>query len=196
MSISAVILAAGESSRMGEPKPLLQIKGKSFLERAVGNCQQAGIGEILVVLGHSADGMIPHISELGCQWIIHSNYSEGQTSSLQAGLRAIRQDVEAFLLYPIDYALVEAQDLRLLLQAREQYPTKAAYIPVFQNQKGHPVLLDHRIREKILEISADLGANVIVRQFQKETILIPVENEWVLRDIDTPADLESARRST
>ena len=110
MDIAAIVLAAGESSRMGRPKPLCDFGNRPALELVLDACGRAGLLRV-VVLGHAAQEIQSKVKFGGAKVVVNPNYAKGQTSSLQAGLRALPPNTAAFLLFPADHPLITANEI-------------------------------------------------------------------------------------
>ncbi len=189
--IAGLILAAGESSRMGKDKALLRYRGRTFLENIVATLREAGIDRITVVLGHHAEEIQREVDFTGAEVVINRHYRRGQTSSLQAGLRAIeRDDLEAFVLFLVDHPAVTADTVRALATAFDQ-SRGPVIVPTFKGQRGHPVLVSRSLLSELLRLNPDEGANTVVRKYREATEFVKVEDEGVVLDVD---DLETYQR--
>ncbi len=115
--IAAVVLAAGESSRMGRDKALLPFRGSTFLEEIVSMLRQAQVKKMVVVLGHHAQQVQASVKLGDTEVVVNPRYREGQTSSLQAGLLALNEEVEGILLCLVDHPFIYASVVRKLIEA-------------------------------------------------------------------------------
>jgi molybdenum cofactor cytidylyltransferase len=184
--IAGLILAAGESSRMGQDKALLTYRGRTFLETIVATLQEAGMERVGVVLGHHAEQIQGAVTLEGAEIVINRDYTRGQTSSLQAGLRALeRADLEAVALCLVDHPLVSADTVRRLVASFRQSGAPVV-IPTFQNQRGHPVLIGRALFEELKALSPDEGTNTVIRKYRDATTLVEVGDEGILIDVDNP----------
>jgi len=184
--IAGLILAAGESSRMGKDKALLTHQGQTFLESIVAKLREAGVGRIAVVLGHHAEEIQRAVKLESVEIVVNRDYQQGQTSSLQAGLRALESsNAEAVVLCPVDHPAFSPETVRRLIEAFGQNHLPAA-IPTFQGQRGHPVLIGRELFGELLALPADRGANNVMRQHRDATAFIDVEDPGILLDIDDP----------
>jgi molybdenum cofactor cytidylyltransferase len=184
--IAGLILAAGESSRMGQDKALLTYRGRTFLEANVQMLRAAGLERIAVVLGYHAEEIQRAVDLRGIQVVINPNYRQGQTSSLQAGLRALEKyDPEAVLLCLVDHPAVSAEVVkRLLANFRES--GAPAVVPTFQGHRGHPVLLSRALFQDLLALSVNQGANSVIGKYRDATQFIAVPDRAILLDVDDP----------
>jgi molybdenum cofactor cytidylyltransferase len=184
--ISSLILAAGESFRMGSDKALLSYHGSTFLEHIVETVRGAGLESITVVLGHHAEEIQRAVKLPGIKVVVNQNYRLGQTSSLQAGLRALdRRDVDAVLLCLVDHPAVSADVVKNLISAFENSRAPVV-IPTYHGRRGHPVLIAHELFAELLALNAGEGANVVIRKYREATKFVEVNDEGILIDVDEP----------
>jgi molybdenum cofactor cytidylyltransferase len=189
--IAGLILAAGESSRMGAPKATLTYRGRTFLELIVQTLREAGLERIVVVLGHQAEDIQQQIKIGPAQVVVNPDYRSGQTSSLQAGLRAlIAEDLEAALLCLVDHPAVAAETVRRIVATFGQCGAPVV-IPTYQARRGHPVLIGRQVFNELLQLACDAGADSVVRRYRPATQFVEVEDEGIVMDVD---DRESYRR--
>lgn len=191
--IAGIILAAGESSRMGRDKALLPYQGSTFLENILKALATAGISRVAVVLGHHAEEIQKALDLTETIIVINSDYQRGQTSSLQAGLRAIdRHDVESVLLCLVDHPAVRVETVRTLVNtyAASHAPV---VIPMHDGRRGHPVLIGRELFEELDAIEPGQGANSVIRKYRERTQFVDVEDEGVLIDVDEPETFERLR---
>jgi molybdenum cofactor cytidylyltransferase len=189
-SISAIILAAGYSRRMGALKSILKLGDKTVLERAIGLFRDSGIKDVIVVVGHGASQTIPIAHECGAQAVMNEQFDRGMFSSVQAGVRALSPDSRAFFMLPVDICLVHPQTIKKLLEAYYSGKGKIVF-PTFRGKRGHPPLVDARYRNEILSYSGEGGLRAIFRNHEDQSIQIEVADEMILSDLDTPADYEA-----
>ncbi len=189
--IAGLVLAAGESSRMGQDKALLLYHGRTFLETIVATMRETGIARIAVVLGHHAKEIERQVELSGVEVVVNRDYRCGQTSSLQAGLRALNSpDLEALLLCLVDHPAVRAATVEKLIETfQASHPP--VVIPTFQNQRGHPVLIGSALFGELLSLGPEEGANTVVGKYREETRFLEVPDPGVTIDVD---DFEAFRR--
>ena len=184
--IAALILAAGESSRMGTDKALLLYRGRTFLEHILATLREAGVNRVAVVLGHHAEEIRPAVKLDGAKVVINPDYRRGQTSSLQTGLRAIDPtDVGAVVLCLVDHPAVSAKVVRNLISEFKESHAPVV-IPTYQGQRGHPVLIARPLFSEMLALGPDEGANTVVRKYREETRFVEVDDPGILADVDDP----------
>ncbi|MDI6884009.1 MAG: nucleotidyltransferase family protein [Hadesarchaea archaeon] len=183
--VGVVILAAGESQRMGEPKLLMEIKGKRMIEWVIDSFSGA-VDDLVVVLGHKPENLIPTLEKLGTRWTVNKNYREGMVSSFKEGLKKLK-DHDAVFLALGDQPFVD-QDF--LVKAIDVWKTGAKIVsPVFKGKKGHPVLFDRSLFDEILLLQKHEMIRDVTHRHDSEHYLIEA-GEWAVIDLDTPESFE------
>ena len=190
--IVAVILSAGESSRMGRPKALLPIDGVRFIDKIVTSLRLARIGKIMVVLGHNAAEMRQKISDLQIDLVINPDYKQGQLSSLVAAIRSIEtgddaERVDGILVHLVDHPYVNADLVNLMIE-RFYESKKLIVVPRYQNRRGHPVIFSRALFGELLAAPLDRGAKAVVHAHRDDTLEIDTNDEGAIIDIDTPEE--------
>jgi len=185
--IVAVVLSAGESSRMGRPKALLPIDGQTFIERIVAALKQSGIERIFVVLGFNAEEMRREIEHLPVEILINQAYQQGQLSSLQVALRRLNseEDCDAILVHLVDHPYLSAAVVNRMID-RYRESKNCIVIPKYRGKRGHPVLFDRTLFSELLSAPLDQGAKAVVNAHPDQTLEIDTEEVGVTLDIDTP----------
>jgi CTP:molybdopterin cytidylyltransferase MocA len=185
--IVAVVLSAGESSRMGRPKALLPIYGQTFIERIVAALKQTRVGKIIVILGHNASELQPKISHLPVEILINTDYKLGQLSSLQLAVRHLQldQDCDGMLVHLVDHPYLTPALVQEMI--RRFYETKKRIIvPKFHGKRGHPVIFSRELFAELLSAPVDQGAKAVVNAHRADTLEIETEEAGIALDIDTP----------
>jgi molybdenum cofactor cytidylyltransferase len=150
--VGAVLLAAGESRRMGGiDKRRLELDGEPLVRRWLRILREAGIGDVVVVLGHRPELVLPLVEGQGATVVINPDHRRGQQSSVLAGLAALPAGIDAAMVALVDLALVDAQDLRALVDAFADRPAgKTALVPFFGGQRGNPVIVSAGVAARVL----------------------------------------------
>lgn len=178
--VSAIVLSAGKSSRMGAVKSLLDYKGKTFLERAIalyGNfCQH-----IMVPIGHHKKAITQEIKGMDFEFFDTRNYEEGMGGTLREAVSHLKT-CDYFFVTLCDLPLVKKKTLYELLNIA--YQNDKAIVPTYKGKKGHPVLFPERMRGDFDSLSGESGARKLLTR--ENTIFVAVEDEGVVMDIDTP----------
>ena len=185
--ISGVILSAGESSRMGQPKALLSIGGQTFIERIVDALRKAGLQNIIVVLGHDAEAMRQKIAHLPVTILVNPDYKKGQLSSLRVAIRHLLPNDRCggLLVHLVDHPYIDAALVNLLIERFED-SGKLIAVPRFHGKRGHPVIFARSLFDELLNAPEDQGAKAVVNAHRDETLEIETEDEGITLDIDTP----------
>ncbi len=188
---AAVILAAGQSSRLGAFKPLVELEGETLLARAARLFREAGVEEVLAVAGHRAPEVREEARRLGLAWVVNPDHARGMFGSVQAGVRGLGSGIAAFFVLPVDLPLVRPHTLRLLREARDGSPGDVLH-PVFEGRRGHPPLIPAGLAPRILAHDGQGGLAGVLAGLPGRDV--PVADRNIRFDIDTPEDLEEARR--
>lgn len=189
---SAVVLSAGLSTRMGgEPKGLLRFDDRdTFVTRIVRTLNDAGVSDVVVVLGHEAGRVAAAVarSGLSARCVVNPDYERGQFSSLLVGLDAVdRPGVDALLLSLVDAPLFAASTVRAVVQRFEQ--THAPVVRAVRGaEHGHPVLIGRALFDQIRKADPSFGAKPVVRGHASADGDVPVDDPGAFVDIDTPDD--------
>jgi molybdenum cofactor cytidylyltransferase len=189
--IPAVVLAAGFSSRMGQPKANMPLdNAETFLTRIVRTFLAAAVDDVVVVVGHEAEAIVAAFegSGLAARFVRNQDFAKGQFSSLLAGLNAVdRPGVAAMLLTLVDVPLVTSATVRAVI---EQYQRSHAPIvrPTNGSRHGHPVLIDRSIFHALRHADPGVGAKGVVRAHASPAGDLAINDEGAFTDIDTPED--------
>ena len=186
---AAIVLAAGKSERMGTPKALLPIHGRTFIENILDAISSSVIEQTVVVLGHHRVEIEQRV-RLGAKVIFNPDYEQGMITSFQAGIRALPGNVEGALLFLVDHPVVEPSTIGALIA---NFAPNRIVLPVFESKRGHPVLFASEVLQEILDLPPSQGANIVVRKNPARIIEVSVNAPGILVDIDTPSDFERFR---
>lgn len=191
-----VILAAGDSTRMGSPKALLLTPdGRTFVTAVVETFAAAGIADIVVVTGRDHDRIVEALATarlpVPARISRNVNPSRGQLSSLLTGMDAtVTSDTQAVVVTLVDVPLLAAETVRLVVS--EWQRTRAPIVrPAIGDRHGHPVVFDRRVFSELRSAPPDLGAKSVVRAHADELVNVPVTDEGCLVDVDTPGDYKA-----
>jgi molybdenum cofactor cytidylyltransferase len=193
--IPAIVLAAGLSTRMGRPKATLPLtRTDTFVTRIVRTFLEAGVDDVVIVLGYEADTIAASLLSSGVQarLVINDAYETGQFSSVLRGLNAIdRPGVTAMLLTLVDVPLVSPATVRAVI-ARYAATNAPIVRPVRRDEHGHPVLIDRSLFGELRAADRSTGAKPIVRGHVSPAGDVSVEDDGAFLDIDTQEDYERA----
>ncbi len=189
IKMTAIVLAAGLSRRMGaENKLFLPFGKQTLLETTLSHIEAAGIGEILVVVGHEKEQVYALLKNKPYNIIENPGYLEGMTSSIRAAVAETRLDTTGFMICLSDMPLISAGEYRLLAETfTAALKTDAAAIvqPRYQGRPGNPVLFSARYRNDLLALEYPEGAKPIVQAHRDHLVLVDMPSDAVLLDADT-----------
>jgi CTP:molybdopterin cytidylyltransferase MocA len=184
--ISAILLAAGESKRMGAFKQLLPFEGKPFVLCAVDNLLDGGADEIIVVTGHRQSDVRAALRDRAVRFIHNADYKLGMSESIKRGVEAVSQRAEAIMIALADQPQIGAAVIRRLIEVwkRDRPPI---LVPTFEGRNGHPVIFDIGLKNEILSIDPREGLREVVERHRREVLRVEADAE-VLMDFDSPED--------
>lgn len=186
--ISGILLAAGESRRMGSPKALLPYQGQTFLERICTAFFDAGVDELIVVLGAWEDKLRPALPRHpSLRTVVNPHYAQGQLSSLVCGLGALSPDSEAAVVNLVDHPLIRTETIAALIASFRTDPLPII-IAAHRGKRGHPVLFSRQVYAELLAAPLDKGAKTVVRKDPARVRHVPLDDPGIVADIDTPQD--------
>lgn len=190
--ISIILLAAGESRRMGtENKLLLSFKGQPLIVYMVTQILKVKSAEVIVVLGHEANEVSEALVGKGVTFVENLDYKKGMTTSIQAGVAASDPDSKGYLIGLSDLPLMKSSDYQKIVDAflKEIVENEEAIVvPTFEGRKGHPIVFAKSYRKAILTHQEMEGCKKIVKENDHQIFEVAMENDHVLRDMDTPED--------
>ena len=185
--LTAIILSAGLSSRLGDFKPLLPLGEELILERIISLYRSAGVPDIRVVAGYRAGEVMALAGRCGARPVFNPDFAEGMFSSIIAGVSDLLPDCAGFFIHPVDLPLVRRQTLNDLQNAFNQRKASICY-PTFLETRGHPPLISG-IHVKALKTPTGQGS---LREFlnghEADAMNVPVVDQYILKDIDRPED--------
>ena len=186
--VTAILLAAGVSSRMGDFKQLMPFRGRTFVETCVETLLASTADEVLVVLGHRAGDVAAAIARFPARTIVNEEYRQGMASSVKAGVRAVAEGTaEGVLIALCDQPHVPVRVVNAVIEA---YRASRALIvvPAIAGDSGHPVIFDLSLRDEILAVDPSEGLRAVTYTHRGERVRVPVDTLSVIDDIDMPDD--------
>jgi molybdenum cofactor cytidylyltransferase len=190
--ISAIILAAGQSRRMGQPKMLLPWGNRAVIEQVVATFLQAGIEDILVVTGGAREQVESAIAQLPIRKIHNPNYASGEMlSSLRHGIRELGETAQATLIALGDQPQVQEESVRSICKAYENSGSRLV-VPSFRMKRGHPWLVARSLWEEILGLEPSETLRGFLNQHSSEIEYVSMDTPTILADLDTPEDYENS----
>ena len=182
--VTGIVLAAGTSSRLGQPKQLLELDGRPLLQHAVDAMEDSGLFDIVVVLGHRADEIAEAIrTGPGSRIVVNQDYAEGQATSLRAGLSAADDSSRAAVVILGDQPAITGLMVRTVVETYIASRAKVVQAS-FSGKPNHPTLFDRELWPDLMRIEGDQGAREVLKKHP----------EWVVRvefGGDLPSDLDT-----
>ena len=185
--ICAIILAAGESKRMGFPKMLLNFNGSAMLENVINNIKGSDIDNILVVLGSGKDDLIPLVTDCDVNYCYNDNFKEGMLSSVKCGIRNLPHGTDAVLIFQGDQPFIHRDVINNVIRSYRN-SEKGIVIPVCNNKRGHPLLADRKYFDEIEKLDDKEGLRSLAYRFSDDVSEIETADNGILRDFDTYED--------
>lgn len=185
--IWAVVLAAGESRRMGTQKLLLPFGGTTVIEAIVRAALDSEADGTIVVLGADRERVRGLLKSYPLVFAVNQDYRLGMLSSIQAGFRALPNDAEAAVIMLGDQPAVPARVLDALIRAYRERRLGIA-VPVHAGKRGHPVLVGAKYKDEVLGLDPAIGLRQLLRAHPEDVLEVAVPDEAVLEDIDRPGD--------
>lgn len=185
--ISAIVLAAGESRRMGEFKQLLRLGDKTFVEHCVDNLLASRADEVIIVTGFRESAIRQAIGSRPVKFAHNREYQTGMASSIKRGVEALSEGARACVLSLVDQPQVGADVINRVIEAYEAAPTMIV-IPTYEGRNGHPILLDLSLKEAVLAMDPEKGLRDVIRAHSNEVSRVEVSDPAVLEDCDSPDD--------
>ena len=193
----AILLAAGESSRMGQLKALLPWRGQTLLEHQVSALREGGVDRVVVVLGHRAVDLRPLLQgKEGVSWTLNPHYRQGKTTSIKAGLSALDcAALDVILLLNVDQPR-DAADVARILEVHRTH-SYAITVPEYRGKGGHPIGLSPVLLPELLEIEEETqGIKAVVLRHSESVNRTPLDNPGILLDLNTPEQYQAAVAAT
>jgi len=185
--IWAIILAAGESRRMGEPKLLLPFGQKTIFETVFDNVLDSNADRICVVLGAREKEIQSKIRDLSVKVVVNHNFKKGMLSSIQLGFRSLPEEAKAVIIVLGDQPSIPSTIIDSIIKVY-QTTGKGIILPVHIGRRGHPILIDTKYRNNIAELDPDIGLKELIHSHRDDIAEVKVDTSAILKDIDTPED--------
>ena len=182
--ISAILLAAGQSKRMnGENKLIKEIQGVHLIKHSVKNILSSSVDELIVVLGYQKK-IIEKLIEKNekIKTVFNENFENGIASSIKTGLNHFSEKTEAFFICLGDMPLVNYNIYNQLIKSKDN---KKIIVPIYKGQQGNPVLFDKSMKEKIMNITGDVGAKKILELNKDKILNLEINDQSITKGFDT-----------
>lgn len=195
--LHGVLLAAGQSRRMGRRNKLLEeIDGDAMIRRAAQTALASGIEQLTVVTGHQAAAVRERLDGLSVRFVACATYAQGLAESLKSGIAALPSEADGALICLGDMPRLKSATLTQLLGAFDPIEGRSICVPVHNGKRGNPVLFAKRFFTEILDLSGDSGAKSLLGAYPENVVEVIVDDPGILLDLDTPEALSAARDSS
>jgi molybdenum cofactor cytidylyltransferase len=190
--IAVLLLAAGSSRRMGRPKLLLELGGRTLVRRAVEQALAAGPGEVVVVVGPNRDEMARALAGSGARLVDNPDHLTGMASSMRVGVAALAPETEAVVVLLGDQPF-QGPEVIPALVGEYRASGRPIVVPVYAGQRGNPVLFDRSVFPELLVQQGDQGGRAVITADPARVATVAFESEQPQRDLDTWDDYLAAR---
>ncbi len=191
--VSIVILAAGESKRMGEQKMLLPYEDKSILETVVDKALISKADNVIVVTGSHGTEIRTKLTRFATDVVINDEYKSGMLSSVLAGIRSVPEHAKAVIVLLGDQPMVRTEVINRIIEAYNNN-AKRIVLPVYKGKRGHPLLIDISFKPYIEKLDPQQGLRQLIIENPEEVLEIEVNTPTILKDIDTKEDYSREMR--
>jgi len=187
--VSAVLLAAGKSERMGRNKLLMPFEGGTIIGRTLDNLLSSRVREIVVVVGACAQEMSVAIENRAVTMVLNPNYAKGMSTSLITGIRMISKRAKYVMVALGDQPFVTSNTYDRLIEAAFE-TGRGIVIPTYSRQRGNPILISAGYFPEILHFSGDVGGRELLVQYPDDVLEVAVSDEGIVINVNTPDEYE------
>lgn len=191
VAVSAILLAAGESKRMGRLKQLLPLGKTSVVEQAIDNLLNSEVIEVIVVVGYRAEEIIKKIATKPVKIALNPIYQRGMSTSIIAGLNLVNARARAIMLALADQPFIDSQTINRLIDEFCNH-NKGIAIPTYQSQRGHPIIFAIKYKQELSGLKGDIGGRQIIERHPDDILEVAVTSPGINIDIDTTEDYNSS----
>lgn len=182
--VSAILLAAGESKRMGRLKQLMPLGNSTIVEQTIDNLLSSKACEVIVVVGCRAEEVMKRIATKPIKIAVNPIYHQGMGTSIVAGLSQVDSKAQAVMLALGDQPFVDSQTINKLIDEFDTHD-KGIAIPVYRGRRGHPTIFSLKYKAQLSELKGDIGGREIIREHLEDILEVAVDCEGINIDIDT-----------
>ena len=182
--VSAILLAAGESKRMGKLKQLMPLGTKTILEQTIDNLLDSRVSEVIVVVGYKAEALVEKVATRPVKIAVNPDYHQGMSTSIVTGLKLVNDKARAVMLALADQPFTDSQTINRLIDEFDSH-NRGIAIPVYQGRRGHPVIFAVKYKGELLRLKGDIGGREIIEQHPDDVLEVAVNCEGICIDIDT-----------
>ena len=189
--IWAIVLAAGESKRMKVPKMLLPFGRETMIEKVIGNIALSKVDKTLLVLGSYKEEIEAIVKNYPLNTCFNENFREGMYSSVKCGLNNLPEKIAAAMIFPGDQPFIEAGIINRVIDAYKK-SGKGIVIPVYKKKRGHPLLIDSKYRNILVNARPEEGLRWLAYEYPEDVFEIRTNSTEILRDFNTKEDYLNA----
>lgn len=182
--VSVIILAAGESKRMGIPKQLMPLGHTSILKQTLNNYLDSIANEVIVVLGYRSSETIASLKGIPVKVVVNENYRQGISTSIVAGLKLVSNSANGIMIALGDQPFIGGSIINDLIEIFGQVD-KGIVLPVYKGEQGHPVIFSRIYEKELFSLEGDFGGREIVARHPDHVKRVPIWSNSVIHDIDT-----------
>ena len=190
--VSAILTAAGESSRMGRPKALLPWRGKALVEYQASSLLEGGASEVVVVLGHEHEKIAPYVVGEGVRYVVNPHYALGKSTSIRAGLHELGPEVTDVVLLAVD----QPRPPEIVSRVVDSHLQAGALVtsPRYRGRGGHPLIFSAALRDELAVITEEgQGVRAVFRAHAADVNEVHVDDSVIRLDLNTPEDYRQAK---
>ena len=182
-SVAGIILAAGQSSRMGALKPLLPFGEQTVIESCINYLREGGADPIVVVVGYRGDDIRKHLNHTSVRFAVNPDPASAMSTSIAFGVRELRERSRATLITPVDFPAVPSAVVTAVIGEW----TKGSRLvkPTCAGRGGHPILVDLSLRKELLDLDPTVGLKGLFEKYRAEISRVEVNSPYIAQDIDT-----------
>lgn len=196
--LAGIVLAAGQSARMGAANKLLaDLRGQPLVRHVVESLLNGGLDPVMVVTGHDAERVRSSLADLPVRFVHNAAHSDGMSTSVAAGIESLPPATDGALIALGDMAEIDARHVTTLVDAFVEGEGRSICAPVSGHRRGNPVVWPARYYPELMMLEGDVGARHLLRVHDEAVREVPFDDDAVVHDVDTPEDLARlrARRS-
>ena len=182
--VSAILLAAGESKRIGKPKLLLPFGKGTILGQTIDNLLSSKVGEVIVVVGYRAQEMIKAIANRPVKVVVNPFYHQGMSTSIIVGLSLVDGKARRLMVALADQPLINNKVFNRLVE-ESLGADKGITIPIYRGKRGNPIIFSTKYKEELLSLKGDVGGKQIIKQHPDDILEVAIDSESINIDIDT-----------
>ena len=190
--VSAILTAAGESSRMGRPKALLPWRGATLVEHQASSLLEGGASEVIVVLGHEHETIAPYVRGERVRYVVNPHYALGKSTSIKAGLFELGPEVTDVMLLAVD----QPRQTEIVARVVDSHVSAGALItsPRYRGRGGHPLIFSAALREELAAITEEgQGIRAVFRAHAANVNEVHIDDPVIRLDLNTPEDYRGAK---